>query len=200
MVDAAGDGPPRRPGWRSTSGPTGADDRRLEYGIVVSPPPPPDASPRTDGGKAAPGDPSSQMPSHSASLPLAAAAVGLLLIFVLVGWVLFQPSTFTQKLITFGVAAGLMVWVVSVVDGANRRSIDRLKGRLEMQREKAVAEARAEERGRALDAFLRSFVINVSGAIGKYPPSIYSYTQQVSEEAGADAPTRAGPRPNPQDD
>lgn len=90
--------------------------------------------------------------------------------FVLVGWVLFQPSTFTQKLITFGVAAALMVWVVSVVDGSQRRSLDRLQRRMELQREVAIAQAQAAERGRVLDAFLGSFVVNVNGSIGDYPP------------------------------
>ena len=150
------------------------------------------------------GGPQPQIPTHGSSLPLALAAVALLLIFVLVGWVLFQPTTFTQKLITFGVAAGLMVWVVSVVDGAQRRSLDRLQRRMEMQQAVAVAEAKANERGRALDAFLDSFVTNIHGSVGPHPPHVtYGSPYLMPSYMPEDPPTLpspSGPRPDPKDD
>jgi hypothetical protein len=122
-------------------------------------------------------------------------AVTLLLLFVVIGWVLFDPETFPQKLITFGVAAGLTVWVVSTVDGAQRRTIERTRLRMQMQQRVAVAEARAEERGRALDAFLESFVANVNSSIGQFPPHVtYAEPYEVRR-----TPNAGGQSPAPQD-
>jgi hypothetical protein len=122
------------------------------------------------------------------------AAIGLLLLFLLLGWVLFEPDTFTQKLITFGVAAGLTVWIVSTVDGAQRRTVERMRLRMEMQQRVAVAEARAEERGRALDAFLESFVANVNSSIGHFPPHVtYAEPYEIPSPAANGGPPPPGP-------
>jgi uncharacterized membrane protein YbhN (UPF0104 family) len=103
-------------------------------------------------------------------IPLVFAGVGLLLLFLVLVWVLFTPTDFTQRLIAFGVAAALMVWMVSVVDSAQRRSFERLRARMEMQRELAVAQALASERNRLLDQFMGTFVIKVHGTGGDFVP------------------------------
>lgn len=114
--------------------------------------------------------PTTQAPSYAAVIPLVFAGVGLLLLFLVLVWVLFTPTDFTQRLIAFGVAAALMVWMVSVVDSAQRRSFERLRARMEMQRDLAVAQALATERNRLLDQFMGTFVIKVHGTGGDFVP------------------------------
>ena len=133
-------------------------------------------------------------PVHRTQRLVLTAAIGLLLLFVLLGWVLFEPDTFPQKLITFGVAAGLTIWIVSTVDGAQRRTVERTRLRMEMQQRVAVAEARAEERGRALDAFLESFVANVNSSIGHFPPHVtYAEPYEVPPPPGGGGGGGPGP-------
>jgi hypothetical protein len=134
---------------------------------------------------------------------LLGAAVGLLLLFILVGFVLFDPETFTEKLITFGVAAALTVWIVTAVDGAQRRTIERMRLRMEMQRRVAVAEAIAEERGKALNAFLESFVANVNSSIGQFPPHVtyaepYEVPPRSTGQPGGSGGSSNGARPSGQ--
>jgi hypothetical protein len=57
-----------------------------------------------------------------------------------------------------------------VLDSAQRRSFERLRAKMELQRELAVAEALAEERNRLLDQFMGTFVIKVHGTAGDFIP------------------------------
>jgi hypothetical protein len=92
------------------------------------------------------------------------------MVFLVVAWLLFVPSTFGQRLVAFGVAAGLMVYLVNVIDGAQRRSIDRLRLRMVMERDLAVARALADEREQVLKEFLGAFVVKVHGSAGDMLP------------------------------
>jgi hypothetical protein len=130
----------------------------------------------------------SGVPSYAAVIPLIFAGVGLLLLFLVLVWVLFGPQDFTERLIAFGVAAALMVWMISVLDSAQRRSFERLRAKMELQRELAVAEALAEERNRLLDQFMGTFVIKVHGTAGDFIPYPTPMAFNLTTPGGAPPP------------
>ena len=111
-----------------------------------------------------------QLPPFSKVVPLVLAAVVLLgLLLLLVRWVL-GPGDFTQRVIAFGVAAALTMWLVYVLDGAQRRSMERLRGRMELERQRDIARALADEREQRLREFMGSFVVKVHGSAGEFMP------------------------------
>jgi hypothetical protein len=111
-----------------------------------------------------------ELPPYSRTVPLLVAALGLLMVFLVLVWVLFTPETFGQRLIAFAVASVLMVYLVSLFDGLQRRSVERLQLRLVMEGRLAVAQALAKERDEVLMKFLSTFVVKVHGSAGDMLP------------------------------
>jgi hypothetical protein len=123
-----------------------------DYTSLESPPPP-----------ARPVD----VPPYSKTVPVLFAALGLLMVFLVLAWLLFEPKTFGQKLIAFAVAGLLMAYLVNVFDGLQRRTVERMRLRLIMEGRLAVAQALAQEREQMLMKFLSTFVVKVHGAAGE---------------------------------
>jgi hypothetical protein len=140
------------------------------------------------------------LPPFSRVLPLLAAAVLLLALFLfLVRWVL-GPGDFTQRVISFSIAAALTMWLIYVLDGAQRRTIERIQARMQLERDRDIARALAAEREQRLKDFMGSFVISVHGSAGEfvpYPamPLPYGFQSPAYGEGVPRAISSADPRP-----
>jgi hypothetical protein len=94
----------------------------------------------------------------------------------------------------------LSMWLVYVLDGAQRRTIERLRARMELERDRDIAVALAEERSKRLDHFMESFVIHVHNSAGVFAPyhspvfnlTTHGYAEDVPR---AVIPERSAQRP-----